>query len=128
MSNNVFTLESLEEEIERDFSPLTFTAGNDEFVLRNPLRLEADNRKKVMASLQTLEDARQTATTKGGTDAQVDGDEMLETVQAILKAVTADKKGDKLVKILGNDLVRCMKVMERWMEATQPGEASDSPS
>jgi len=48
--------------------------------------------------------------------------------QFILKAVCADNKGTKLLKVVGDDLLRCMKLLTLWTEATQPGEATDSPN
>ena len=58
----------------------------------------------------------------------VDEDVALATVQLILKTVCADGKGDKLLKVVGNDLLRCMKLLSLWTEATQPGEAQGSPN
>lgn len=118
--NNVFTLEALEAEIERQYAPLKFQAGNEEFVLRSLLRVGKKDRDEVMSKLKDL-DADENAE-------ELNEDEALATVQFVLKTVVADNKGTKLVKVLGDDLLRNMKVLEKWVEATQPGEATDSPN
>lgn len=118
MTDNVFTLEALDEAIEREYAPLKFQAGDEEFVLRSLLRVEKKSRDAVIAKLKELDEL--------GDD--IDEDTALSTVQFILKAVCADSKGTKLLKVVGDDLLRCMKLLTLWTEATQPGEATDSPS
>lgn len=119
MTNNVFTLEALEEEIERQYAPFRLSTGSDEFVLRSLLRVSKKERETVVDKLQVLD-------TEDG--AELNEAETLEVVHTVLKTVTADGKGSKLIKVLGDDLLRCMKVLEKWIEATQPGEAENSPS
>lgn len=117
--SNVFTLESLEEEIEREYSPLRFQVDGEDIVLRSLLRIPRKERDSVMDKLRTLE---------GQEDDNPDEDAMLSAVQHVLKTVAETKEqGQKLVSALGNDLLRNMKVLERWTEATQPGEAEHSP-
>lgn len=118
MTDNVFTLEDLDAAIEREYAPLRFQAGGEEFVLRSLLRVEKKKRDAVVAKLKELDEH--------GED--VDEEVALATVQLILKTVCADGKGDKLLKVVGNDLLRCMKLLTLWTEATQPGEAQGSPS
>ena len=118
MTDNVFTLEDLDAAIEKEYAPFKFRAGDEDFVLRSLLRVDKKQRDAVIAKLTELEDLGENA----------DEDTALATVQFILKAVCADNKGTKLVKVLGDDLLRCMKLMTRWTEATQPGEATDSPN
>jgi hypothetical protein len=118
MSDNVFTLADLDAAIEREYAPLKFQAGDEEFVLRSLLRVEKKQRDAVIAKLKELEDQ--------GDD--IDEDTALTTVQFILKTVCADAKGTKLLKTVGDDLLRCMKLLTLWTEATQPGEATDSPA
>lgn len=115
---NVFTLESLHEELEREYAPLRFQADGTEYVLRSVLRIDKKDRDAVMEQLKELE-------TEGD---EVDEDKALAAVKFVLKTVTSDRKGERLVKLLGDDLLACMKLMEKWTEATQPGEAQDSPS
>lgn len=118
MTDNVFTLADLDESIEREYAPLKFEADGDEFVLRSLLRVDKKQRDSVVSKLKELEDQ--------GED--VSEETALSTVQFILKTVCADDKGTKLLKALGDDLLRCMKLLTAWTEATQPGEAKDSPA
>jgi hypothetical protein len=53
-------------------------------------------------------------------------EELLYAATSVLEIV-ADH-GKKLTKELDGDLAVTMKVLERWMEATQPGEAKRSGS
>lgn len=49
-------------------------------------------------------------------------------VMTVLSIVPADGKGKKLVAAIGGDLALALKLMERWSEATQSGEAQHSPA
>lgn len=118
MTDNIFTLEDLDAAIEREYAPLRFQAGGEEFVLRSLLRVEKKQRDAVVEKLKELDDNQE----------ELDEDSALSTVQFVLKTVVADNKGAKLLKALGDDLLRCMKVLEKWTEATQPGEAKVSPN
>lgn len=118
MTDNVFTLEDIDAAIEREYAPLRFQAGGEEFVLRSLLRVEKTKRDAVIEKLKEMDDQSN----------DVDEATALATVQLILKSVCADNKGTKLLKVVGDDLLRCMKLLARWTEATQPGEAPGSPS
>lgn len=118
---NVFTLDSLREELDREFAPLKFQDGNTEYVLRNVLRLGKTERKAVLEKLRDLETDDE--------DKDVDPDVALDAILFILATVADTKaKGEKLVKLIGDDLALAMKLMEHWTEATQPGEAEPSES
>lgn len=114
MTDNVFTLADLDAAIEREYAPFKFQAGEEEFVLRSLLRVDRKQRAAVIAKMETLESD------------DVDEDAVIDAVQFVMKAVCADGKGTKLVKLLGDDTVRYMKLLSLWTEATQPGEAQDS--
>lgn len=115
---NIFTLDDLDAAIEREYAPLKFQAGDEEFVLRSLLRVEKKSRDAVVKKLKELDSE--------GDD--VDEATALATVQLILKTVCADNKGARLLKVIGDDLLRCMKLLTMWTEATQPGEATASPN
>lgn len=114
MTDNVFTLADLDAAIEREYAPLRFQAGDEEFVLRSLMRVDRKQRAAVIAKMETLEDD------------DVDENVVIDAVQFVMKTVCADGKGAKLVKLLGDDTVRYMKLLTMWTEATQPGEAKDS--
>ena len=118
MSNNVFTLDALRQEVERQYSPVTVTlADGTDVTLRNLLRLDRKDRDKVMESLKQLED----------TDSITDGDvdSVVDAAFTVLELV-AEKGGKQLVAELEGDIPLTMKVLETWMAASQPGEATRS--
>lgn len=119
--SNIFTLDSLDEEIEKEYAPLRFQVDGEDIVLRSLLRIPRKERDAVVDRLKHLE--------RNEDQDSLDEDEALEAVQFVLQTVAEGKgQGDKLIKALGNDLLRNMKVLERWTEVTQPGEAKSSPS
>ena len=118
---NVFTLESMEEELEREFAPLTFQAQDETYVLRNLLRINKKDRQEVVEAIKGIESSKEDGS-------EISEDDAVAAMNLVFRKVTADGKGAKLVKLLGDDLPKLMKLMERWTEATQPGEAQDSPS
>jgi hypothetical protein len=119
--SNVFTLEDLENEIQRKYEPLVFRAGEQDFVLVSLMRVTKKVRAEVQTRLQALGDSEDE-------NATVSEDDTLETLKFVLSSVTKDNKGRALVKVLGDDLVKYTTLMEQWQKATQPGEASSSPS
>lgn len=119
--STVWTLESLVEEIEREYGPLRFQAGGEEFSLRPLLRTDKETRKRVVKRLQSLQDAH-------NSEDELDEDGMLEGIEYVFRAVTENHRGARLFELLGGDLLVCMKLLEKWTENTQPGEAKDSPT
>jgi hypothetical protein len=117
--SKVFTLESMKEEIEREFAPVVFEAEGQKFVLKSLLRVDKKVRDEVMEKLQALDKKK---------DDEFDEDEVFDTVRFLIKAVTDERKGAALVRLVGDDILLAMKLLEKWTEATQPGEAQDSPS
>jgi hypothetical protein len=116
---NIFSLDDLREEVEREFAPVTIELSDGtEVTLRNLLRLPKGQRREVVSTLKVLEEV-------DGTD-DSDVEELLHAATSVLEIV-ADN-GKKLAKELDGDLAVTMKVLERWMEATQPGEAKRSGS
>jgi hypothetical protein len=119
--SNVFTLDDLNEAIEKKYAPLVFKAGEQEFTLVSLMRVPKKVRKEVQDRLQELSGS-------ADDDETVDEDQTLATLQFVLSAVTKDNKGKALVRLFGDDLVKYTTLMEQWQKATQPGEASSSPN
>lgn len=119
MSN--FTIDDLRAEIEREYAPLRFQVGAEEFVLKSLLRTDKKVREAVIARLEALEAAH-------NGDDTVDEDAALASVRYVLESVTEGGRGYRLSEHLGDDLLLCMKLLEKWTEATQPGERKDSPN
>ena len=115
---NSFTLDDLRAEVEREYAPLEITLSDGSTVtLKHLLRLPKKTRDKVVDTLKTLE-------TKEGEEPEVD--EMVDAATSVLKMVS--DHGAALVKELDGDVTLIMRVLERWMASTQPGEAQPSPA
>jgi len=111
---NVFTLDSLREEVEKKYAPIVIDYGGDKPAeLSALLRLSKKPRDAVLAQLDRLQETE-------------DVDVMQECAVEILKLVSPD--GERLVAALESDLALTMRVLETWMESTQSGEAGNSPS
>jgi hypothetical protein len=122
--SKMFTLESIREEADKSFRPVVIELSDgSECVLSNLLRLPRKDRLEVTRLLKKLEHL------EGAEEADLDDDEVdvfLDTATAVLTIV--GDKGKKLVAEIDGDLTVTMKVMEKWMESTQSGEASGSES
>jgi hypothetical protein len=115
---NFLTLDALREEIEREFAPLVLQDGNTKYTLRNLLRIPSNDRKAVLAALEDV----------NADDDGKDVEKAFVALQTVIEKVTADGKGKDLLKKLGDDLAVLKTVLEKWTEATNPGEAEDSPA
>ncbi|CAM4098555.1 phage tail assembly protein [Nocardia ninae] len=116
----LFTLDSLREEIENEFAPVTIPLRDgSEVVLRNLLRLDKKDRDKVQAHLKSMQiDAE---------DEDADLEPVLASMREVIK-LAAETGGVKLLREIGDDELLLQRVFQRWMEATSPGEASNSPA
>ena len=111
---NIFTLDSLREEIERQYAPVVLEVGDQDVTLTNLMRLPKKKRDLVMAKVELL-----------NTDDDVDEDQDQIALDIIL---AVSDKPVLLKKALGDDLALIMKIVTVWMESTQTGEAESSSS
>ena len=124
---NVFSLDSFREEAEKEFAPLKIALSDGtEVTLRNLVRLGKKNREKVLELLKKLQPEKDEEGEDKGTTLE-ELDELVEAIEQILVIIGGDN-GKKLVKDLDGDISVSMRVIEAWMESTQPGEANSSPS
>lgn len=120
--SNVFTLDSLREEVEKEYAPLKIQLSDGtEITLVSLLRLPKKSRDAVLAALDALDSEDEGTTTSAGVDST------LATALKVLELVSGTG-GKRLVKELGDDLALTMKVLNSWTAATQPGEAKSSPA
>src|SRR5690606_18845819 len=115
---NTVTLDDLDAAIVQQFNPFAFVSGDGEIRLRNVIRLGEKERNTVLDQLKAMENLQQAEE-----DGTLDIKDVVSVIQTILKTVTADGKGAKLVKAVGDDPMRNRVLLEKWMEATQTGEA-----
>lgn len=110
---NAFTLDDLNKALETKYAPFTFQHGREKFVLNQVLRLSKDKREIVKAQLQLLEDNKE----------DLNEDEILVILKAIVENVIEGDKSERLFELLGNDLVKVTILFEKWVESSQAGEA-----
>lgn len=111
--SNVFTLESLNDELNTKYGPFVFQAGKQKFELPPLLRLPDSERDLAINILKSAEVVQE----------RNDLDEVKEMLKDLLRVVVRDGKGDALVEVLNNDLLSIQIIIEKWTEKTQPGEA-----
>lgn len=118
----IFTLDSLREELDHKYAPFQIEVDGEVLVLRNLLRLpelERNAAVELMAEVDKMSEQDESAETLS---------KLRQALAEVLVLVTADGKGKKLVAAMGDDLALYMEVVQQWGAATQPGEASNSPS
>lgn len=111
--SNVFTLDSLNDELNTRYGSFVFQAGNRKFELPPVLRLPETERNVAYDLLNSAE----TVQSEG------DLNKVVDLLANLLTVVVRDGKGEALVQLLGRDLLKMQLVVEKWSEATQPGEA-----
>jgi hypothetical protein len=110
----IFTLDSLREEVEKKYAPVSIELGDELAVELQPLlRLDKGPRTAVMEQLDRLQETN-------------DVDVMQDCAVQII--ILASHDGQRLVDAIGDDAALTMRVLEAWMDSTQPGEAGNSPS
>lgn len=123
--SNVYTLETLKADLDREFAPLVVELGGKRIILRNLLRINDSDRTAVMAALDKIQ-TDESDTEENNDRSAEEVSAMTEAVNTVLQHVCSDNMGDQLVKYIDGDLMLAMKILEMWTEATQPGEAPNS--
>lgn len=126
--SNMFTLDSMREELEKQYEPIKVQLSDgSEAVLQNLLRMKKTQRDAVLEKLDELASLQQKE--EAGELSQV---EVLtatsDVIFGILELAVGGDKGKKLVKELDEDLLLAQEIVAKWQEATQPGEAGNSPA
>lgn len=120
---NLFTLASLREELENEFAPVVFEGAKHSYVLRSLLRVSTEARQIIMNKLKEMESLQSQEKEGNLNEAGI-----MDVVRTIILQVTTDGRGADLVSELGDDLMMHTTILQKWQEATQPGEAQDSPN
>src|SRR5690554_261459 len=95
---NTFTLDDLDAAIEQQFNPFVFIAGDEEFKLRNVVRLGEKERNIVLDQLKAMENLQQAEE-----DGTLDIKDVVSVIQTIIKTVTADGKGRSEERRVGKE-------------------------
>lgn len=117
--SNVYSLADLRADIDKEFAPLEIDLGRGKVVIRNVMRLGKDERAVVLEAIKMFSKEN---------SGDEDVDELFEAIRTILRTCAEGTKGEALVNAIGDDLALAMKIMNLWTEATQPGEARNSPA
>lgn len=125
---NIFTLDSMREEIEREFAPFQLEIEGRTLTLKNLLRIPRKNRDEVYALLDEMADIQKSAgEEEGGGLSSTE-----KSAQIALHIIPLVADNEKLAKILveniEDDLALTLRVFSAWMDKTQAGEAEGSRS
>ena len=122
--NNVFTLDAMREEIEKEFAPFQIEVDGEKLTLRNLLRVPKNRRDEVYGLLDDLSAAQES---DEGTLSVTE-----KSAQIALKIIplVADKEklAHVLVERIEDDLALTLRLFNVWMDATQSGNSEDSPN
>lgn len=108
-----FTLDDLNKAVSAKYKPWGFSAGRTKFSLKQILSLPKEQRDIVRAMLVKLDEQK----------SDLEEDDILAIIKAVLDYVVEDDKAEKLMEVLDNDLVKVSVLFEAYMEGTQAGEA-----
>ena len=112
--SNVFSLDSLREEADRLYKPLSVTLSDGtEATLQNLFRLNKKSRTSILEAVEAI-GADETSVT-----------DLINHIETIIKGVSTHSA--QLLKELDGDVAVSLKLIERWMEGTQLPEAGNSP-
>lgn len=128
---NLFTLDSIREESDKQFAPMQVGLKDGSVVsLRSLLRLNKKTRESVLSLLNELSpgkpeegEEKPEADEESGLE-QID--RLVSSIEKVLELVADDPK--KLLKEIDGDFSVLKSVLESWIEETQAGEAQDSPA
>ena len=110
--SNVFSLDSLREEIEKQFAPVQLEIGTKTVTLSNMMRLPKKKRDLVLEHMKELENEEKN---------DIDVEELAVNILAEVSDNPAlVRRG------LKDELALAMKILGLWMESTQSGEAESS--
>lgn len=125
MSKNIFTLDSMRDEIQREFAPFQLEIDGKTLTLQNLLRVPKKHREEVYALLDEL-----AAVSDKDDEGSLSSTE--KSAQIALKILPLVSDNEKLANVLvaniEDDLALTLRVFSKWMAATQAGEAEGSQS
>lgn len=126
--SNKLTLDDIKANIEKKYAPLVFEVNGQEYTLVSLMRVNRKVRDAVQDRLESM-GGKPDENGDISIDSSVnDEDKLIDSLQFILSSVTKDGRGTQLVNALPKDILVLMEIMREWQEATQPGEASNSPN
>ena len=126
LMGNIFTLDAMREEIEREFAPFQIEVDGKTLTLRNLLRVPRKSRDQVYSLLDEMAELQRAGDEDAGLSAT---EKSAQIALHIIPLVADDEKlAQKLVANIEDDLALTLRVFSTWMDTTQAGEAEDSQS
>lgn len=120
--SNIFTLDSMREEIEKEFAPFQITVDDKVLTLRNLLRVPKNRRDEVYGLLDEL-----TAVQDSDAGTLSVTEKSAQIALKIIPLVADDEKlANVLVERIEDDLALTLRLFNVWMSATQAGNSEDS--
>lgn len=126
--SNGFSLADMRAALDKEFAPCPVDLGDEVVVLRNLMRVEDTTRTKVMKALERIDTLKGDEDDEERQQTPEEIEQMSAAITEVLSLLPANGKGEKLVAEINGDLILSTRVLERWTEATQPGEATNSPA
>lgn len=123
---NIFTLDAMREDIEREFAPFQIEVDGKTLTLKNLLRVPGKNRNEVYSLLDEMSELQR----QSEDDAGLSSTEKSAQIALHIIPLVADneKLARVLVEQIEDDLALTLRVFSSWMDKTQSGEAVDSQS
>ena len=123
---NIFSLDSMREEVEKEFAPCQIEVDGKTLTLRNLLRIPKKDREQVYAMLDELAEIQKNEADESGL---VSTEKSARIALQILPLVAdSEKLGRLLVEAIEDDLALTLRVFSTWMDASNAGEAEGSHS
>ena len=125
---NIFTLDAMREEIEREFAPFQIEVDGKTLTLKNLLRVPRKNRDEVYSLLDEMAEIQRAADEDDSSG--LSATEKSAQIALHILPLVADKEAlaKVLVEQIEDDLALTLRVFSSWMDKTQAGEAGDSQS
>jgi Ca2+-binding EF-hand superfamily protein len=120
MANNIFTLDAMREEIEREFAPFQLDIDGKTLTLRNLLRVPKKDREQVYSLLDELSKVGDSDSDGSLTSTELSAQIALKIIPLVSDNT---KLANLLVENIEDDLALTLRVFSSWMGATQAGEA-----
>lgn len=125
---NIFTLDAMREEIEKEFAPFQIEIDGKTLTLKNLLRVPRKNRDQVYALLDEMAEIQKAESEDGGSGLS-STEKSAQIALHIIPLVSDDEKlAKQLVAQIEDDLALTLRVFSSWMDKTQAGEADRSHS
>lgn len=126
--SNIFTLDAMREEIEREFAPFQIDVDGKTLTLKNLLRVPRKNRDEVYSLLDEMAEIQRAA--EDDESSGLSSTEKSAQIALHILPLVSDKPAlaERLVEEIQDDLALTLRVFSSWMDKTQAGEADRSHS